>query len=190
MEKDTIATKADFLYQCQPPNPVSPPKSTLLMMPWVTAWFLAHWPLQSRIMRNNSLPRPKGLERAVPPTTRVIYQIRGRRHPFFLERISSASWCTSPRGPRPDILAVKRPIPVPAYSGSLCTAEPSEYLNTQKCTSSPLRARWLLGSMFSFFLPLTVTLNRLRINCLRLNTQEIILRPRHFVLKAVSLLCL
>lgn len=187
MEKDTIATKADFLYQCESTNPVSPPKSTLLMMPWVTARLLAHWPLQNRNMRNNSLPRPKGLGRAAPPTTRTIHQIRGRRHPFFLERISSASWCTSPRGPRPDNLAAKRPIPVPAYSGSFCTAEPSEYLSTQKCTSSPFRARWLLGSMFSFFLPLTVTLNRLKINCLQLNKQEIILRPRHFVLKAVSL---
>lgn len=26
MEKDTIARKADFLYQCEPANPVSPPQ--------------------------------------------------------------------------------------------------------------------------------------------------------------------
>jgi hypothetical protein len=38
--------------------------------------------------------------------------------------------------------------------------------------------------MFYAFPPLTVTLNRLIINCLRVNKQEIILRPRHFVLQS------
>lgn len=44
--------------------------------------------------------------------------------------------------------------------------------------------------MFYFFPPLAVTLNRLRINCLRLNKQEIILRPRHFVLQSCFTLLL
>lgn len=82
-EKDSVITKPGFPYQHEPKNPDSTPKYTLMMMLWVTAWLMVHWPLQNRNMRSNSLPRPNGIEELSHPPYKWYVELRIRCHLFL-----------------------------------------------------------------------------------------------------------